>query len=245
MLFRSYPRDKQHVLFFRIIWRTYYLLRKVVPVQTFLKMLLNSIWTLNGLVWEQTRLYEKAANIEPKIDLLRPRNVLDATRLLLPSDRVCDFGGGLGDISDSLVQIGCNVVYCDTNPLFQKYVSERFSVFPNFGIAESTNVIEGKEGVFNLVILSHVLEHIDNPTEFLKNISKISRKIHIEVPDMSSDPLNFIRMKLELPVYKDDDHVIEMSLEYLKHLVEGSNFTIDSITSRDGCLVANATSMAF
>jgi len=245
MLFRSYPRKKQHTLFFRITWRTYYLLRRVVPVKKLLKVLLNSIWTLNGLVWEQTRLYEKSENAESKIDLLRPRNVLDATSNLIPPDRVCDFGGGLGDISDALVQIGCNVVYCDTNPLFQKYVSQRFSTFPNFRIAESERIVEGKEGTFNLFILSHVLEHIDNPTEFLANVSRISKTLHVEVPDLLSEPLNFIRMKLELPVYRDDDHVIEMSLEYLKDLIESSNFTIDSISSRDGCLVAKATSTVF
>jgi hypothetical protein len=49
-------------------------------------------------------------------------------------------------------------------------------------------------------------------------------------------------VKLGLPVYKDDDHVIEMSLDYLSNLIQDSNFSIESIVSRDACLVARARS---
>jgi hypothetical protein len=87
-----------------------------------------------------------------------------------------------------------------------------------------------------------VLEHIENPKDFLKTIGKTTDRIHIEVPDLASDPLNYIRVKLGLRVYKDDDHVIEMSLEFLRNLIQDSNFLVESILSRDACLVARAKS---
>jgi len=244
MLYRSYPREKSTPFFLRIIWRTYYLIRRIIPAKILLKTLLNTVWALNALSWEQTRLYEKTSDVESTVDVLRPRNVLDATTDLRSSDRICDFGGGLGDISNALIHVGCEVVYCDTNPMFQMYVKKRFADFPNFKIADSTDVLTGKAGLFELVVLSHVLEHIDNPVDFLKNIGKISKRIHIEVPDLTSDSLNFIRMQLDLPVYKDDDHVIEMSMEHLRNLIADSNFIVESIISRDGCLVARAKSNA-
>ena len=242
MLHRTYPREKHTPLSVRLIWRLYYQIRRVLPARTLLKMLLNSVWTLNALSWEQTRLYESSRARKSEVDILRPNNVANAADGLDKSHRVCDFGGGLGDISSELVKRGCDVVYCDTNPVFQKSVMEKFNSFPNFRMADSSALVKGQEGIFDLVILSHVLEHIENPTEFLNSIRKMAIRIHVEVPDLTADSLNFCRLELGLPVYRDDDHVIEMSLGYLKKLIEGSGFEIESIISRDGCLVARAKS---
>lgn len=206
---------------------------------------MHTIWTLNAITWEQARLYEKDSDLKLKVDLLRPRNVSDATSDLGVSDIVCDFGGGLGDISDALLKIGCKVVYCDTSSIFQKYVLQRFSSYSNFSIANPEDILEQRNEIFSLTIISHVLEHIDKPADFLRKISKSTKKLHIEVPDLNSDSLNFVRMELNLPVYKDDDYVTEMSLDYLRELIENSNFTVDSIVSRDSCLVARATSKSF
>jgi len=242
MTFRSYPREKNNSLAVRLTWRMYYLIRKSIPPKSLLKILLQSIWTLNAITWEQARLFEKDSGVSSKPDLLRPRNVSDAISGVGVSDLVCDFGGGLGDISDALRRIGCRVVYSDTILLFQENVSQRFINFPDFCVKSPYDVLEGKEGSFNLTILSHVLEHIDNPENFLNKIGKVSEKVHIEVPDLRSDSLNFVRMELNLPIYKDDDHVTEMSIDFLKELVENCNFTVDSIFSRDGCLVVKSTS---
>ena len=83
-----------------------------------------------------------------------------------------------------------------------------------------------------------MLEHIEKRKEFLKQISELSSKIHIEVPDLASDALNFIRLNLELPVHKDDDHVVEFTIETLECLLVDSGLIIESLKSRDGCLVA-------
>ena len=243
MTFRSYPREKDNSLAFRHTWRMYYLIRKLLPPKSLLKILLQSIWTLNAITWEQARFFERDSGVSSKPDLLRPRNVSDAISGVGVSDLVCDFGGGLGDISDALLRIGSRVVYCDTSILFQEHVSQRFINFPDFSVKSPQDVLEGREGRFNLTILSHVLEHIDSPADFLNKISKVSEKVHIEVPDLRSDSLNFVRMELDLPIYKDEDHVTEMSIDFLKELIENCNFTVDSIVSRDGCLVAKATSI--
>jgi hypothetical protein len=79
---------------------------------------------------------------------------------------------------------------------------------------------------------------VDERKEFLDQISELTSKIHIEVPDLASDALNFIRLKLGLQVHKDDDHVIEFTIETLEQILLDSGLIIESLRSRDGCLVA-------
>lgn len=205
-------------------------------------MLLNTVWALWRLSAEQTVFYEKRHVTEGKVDVLRPRNVSDAVRGMSAGRLVCDYGGGAGDISTALLNLDCKVVYCDTNPALEANILKRFADNPNFRVAESSDVIEGKAGKFDLIIMSHVLEHIENPRSFLETLGRATERIHIEVPDLAAEPLSYIRVKLGLPVYKDDDHIIEMSLEYLKKLIEDANYTIESIVSRDAALVARAKS---
>lgn len=242
MFFKEISRNKNTPMTLRIVWRIFYLLQKIISPERLLKILLNSVWALWRLSWEQTNIYEARHKSSGKIDILRPSNVADAIADVSIANRVCDFGGGAGDISQALLKLGCEVVYCDTNKDLEKSMLLRFGDNPRFSVADSKRVLCGDEGKFDLIILSHVLEHIENPTDFLKTMGKTTNRIHVEVPDLSSDPLNYIRVKLGLPVYKDDDHVIEMSLDYLSYLIQDSNFSIESIVSRDACLVARARS---
>jgi len=242
MFFKEISRKKNTPTTLRIVWRLFYLLQKIVSPERLLKILLNSVWALWRLSWEQTNIYEARHKSSGKIDILRPSNVADAIVGVSTANRVCDFGGGAGDISQALLKLGCEVVYCDTNKDLEQSMLMRFGDNPRFSVADSKQVLIGNQGKFDLVILSHVLEHIENPIDFLKTMGKTTNRIHIEVPDLSSDPLNYIRVKLDLPVYKDDDHVIEMSLDFLSSLIQDSNFSVESILSRDACLVARAKS---
>jgi SAM-dependent methyltransferase len=242
MFFKEISRRKNTPITLRIVWKLFYFLQKVVSPERLLRILLNTVWALWRLSWEQTNIYEARHKSSGKVDILRPSNVADATTGVSIANRVCDFGGGAGDISEALLKLGCEVVYCDTNKDLEQSMVIRFGNNPRFSVADSKQVLNGDQGKFDLVIFSHVLEHIENPRDFLKKIGKITERIHIEVPDLASDPLNYIRVKLGLRVYKDDDHVIEMSLEFLRNLIQDSNFLVESIVSRDACLVARAKS---
>ena len=238
MFFKQALREKNTPLVLRILWR---IINSFSGDKIFI-ILLNTVWALWRLSWEQTNIYEARQKTTGKIDILRPRNVSDAIKGMSQGDLVCDFGGGAGDITAALLSAGCQVVYCDTNSILESEMLERFGENPLFSVADSVAVIEGKVGEFDLVVMSHVLEHIENPRIFLETLGKTTKRIHIEVPDLASDPLNYIRIKLGLRVYKDDDHVIEMSLEYLEDLVKKSNYSIETLIARDACLVLRAKS---
>ena len=110
------------------------------------KFLVNAIWVLNAFAWEQARLFERTLSLDSKSDLMRPRNIGDATSDLGISDKVCDFGGGLGEISKALLERGCDVVYCDSNKKFENHVVQKFTGAANFSVADPIQVLGGNAG---------------------------------------------------------------------------------------------------
>ena len=84
------------------------------------------------------------------------------------------------------------------------------------------------------VILSNVLEHIENRTKFLKNIQKISKsKIFlIRVPNFERDWQIAMRKELGIYYFSDVDHKIEHTVEQLKNDIEKAGFIMkETITT--------------
>ena len=81
------------------------------------------------------------------------------------------------------------------------------------------------------VILSNILEHIENRTKFLRNIQKISNaKIFlIRVPNFERDWQIAMRKELGIYYFSDVDHKIEHTVEQLKTDIEKAGFTIKEI----------------
>jgi len=235
-------RVKNTPLSIRICWRLFYVLQRFIPARFILRFLLNLVWLLWRLSCEQTDILLREQKYAPGLDLLRPRNVEDAIDGCVKGDRVCDFGGGGGNITHALLQLGCDVVFSDIDPKVEAAALSRFGPSINFRVENPMRVVTGQTGNYDLIVMSHVLEHIEDPHEFLLTLSGVTKAIHIEVPDIASEPLNYVRELLGMRIYKDDDHIIEMSLEYLANLVSNSNFRITSIVSRDACLVVRAVS---
>ncbi len=237
MIEHSIPRKKLYPIGIRFGYRIYYLLRKVFPKKKLLIFLLRINWLTQRLSYEQTYLYEKDRSIVDS-EILRPNNIPDILHSTKPGDKVLDFGGGVGNVTRALLTQGCKVTYVDHSLSAQRQAELVFSKYDMFEIADPSDIFTIKNKKFDLVVLSHVLEHVDERKEFLEQISELTSKIHIEVPDLASDALNFIRLNLGLQVHKDDDHVIEFTIETLEQILLDSGLIIESLRSRDGCLVA-------
>lgn len=73
---------------------------------------------------------------------------------------------------------------------------------------------------FDVLILSHVLEHIDAPDHFLARVAGRFERIYIEVPDFDWTDLNAIRQaRGRKLIYMDDDHVTEFDRDELERLL--------------------------
>jgi len=232
----EFSREKKYSLRIRISYRFYYFARKLLNSEKFLTHLLDFTWLFQRIAQEQTYYHMKA--LQDTGDILRPRNLTDILESTAKGQKVLDFGGGTGVITHALLENGNSVVYLDHSQDASNSAETKFSNNPNFTLLLPENLLACANKSFDLVVLSHVLEHVQNRTSLLKELSQLTRKIHIEVPDYSSDPLNYARSILQLSVHKDDDHVVEFTIESLRSLLLEVDLIIEKIKVRDGCIVA-------
>ncbi|ETW91962.1 MAG: hypothetical protein ETSY2_55150, partial [Candidatus Entotheonella gemina] len=81
---------------------------------------------------------------------------------------------------------------------------------------------------FDVVVLSHVLEHLDNPQAFLSTLSQISKYFYIEVPDFESSHLNLYRSMIKTDLnYTDNDHVSEFDRRELADIIKQAGLAIE------------------
>ena len=93
----------------------------------------------------------------------------------------------------------------------------------------------------DVVILSNILEHISNRSEFLKNILKISsaKKILIRVPLFERDWQIPLRKEIGIYYFSDEDHKIEHTLEEFKYEIKLANLKIKEIYTLWGEIWSN------
>ena len=59
-------------------------------------------------------------------------------------------------------------------------------------------------------LCSHVVEHLDDPSDFLRKSKKLFKLIFFEVPDSDQSEHSYLRVLNGLdPIYSDDDHIWE------------------------------------
>lgn len=89
---------------------------------------------------------------------------------------------------------------------------------------------------FDTACLIHVLEHIDEPVEFLKSLSV--QTLIVEVPDFDSDILNYVRADLGVEFYSDADHVCEYTEALLRGHLERSEWKVIELRRSGGTISA-------
>lgn len=135
--------------------------------------------------------------------------------------------------SDRVLEIGC----ASGRVLSQVVASERVGVDCNEELIErgrrdhpQLTLIcgDGRDHVdagFDVLILSHVLEHVDRPEEFLRSIR--ASRIYVEVPDFDSTILNAVRLRRSRSwIYTDEDHVAEFDRDELEALFKSVGLDI-------------------
>ena len=213
------------------VWRVSYLIKRllvmILGVRLVTRLLLN-------LSWVSTRLaFESCADLF-RDDFRSQALGLDQNKMLeliSSTDTILDIGCGYGAWSEFLALHAKHVVGIDYDSNKIDYARKRKSNATFLLLDARSNLSE--LGNFDKILLSHVLEHIDKPSELLKELSKISKALIIEVPDRESNPLNWARVSLGLQYYTDADHVREFSRLELEKLLSDSGWH-DFDSSRSG-----------
>ena len=103
-----------------------------------------------------------------------------------------------------ILDIGCGytahknaTVICDVQDLSNFYKNKNF-------IKLDGKILPFKDDEFDFVIASHVLEHVEDVTTFIKELSRVSSKGYIELPTILEDNLVFENKK---------DHIWHMEFD--------------------------------
>lgn len=145
-----------------------------------------------------------------------------------PNYVVLDMGCGYGEIASMIADEAAIVVGVDHDR--DKIVSAQSAYKKknlSFFCLDAIEYLQTTDVRFDVLILSHVLEHIDEPEVFLRRFKKFFRYIYIEVPDFDATVLNHYRVDLDLMLkHTDNDHVTEFDRDELQELFQQCDLEI-------------------
>lgn len=175
-------------------------------------------------------------NIHPKHHIVRYEDwFIDQ---LKADDIVLEIGSHTGDMSRKIAPF-CKEVHAveKDRTLFLRALETNKLNNINFVNIDATELNLTNE--IDVVILSNVLEHINDRTAFLKKLKqrirwKASPKILIRVPLITRDWLACYKKELNVPYFLDPTHFIEYTEEELQEELTSANLKIQSFTVRFG-----------
>ncbi len=97
---------------------------------------------------------------------------------------------------------------------------------------DATNYMFDKK--FNVIILSNVLEHINDRISFLKKIKQLGNKFLIRVPMLNRDWLVLYKKEFKIEYRLDKTHYIEYTIEDLTAELEKAGLKINNYSIQFG-----------
>lgn len=131
------------------------------------------------------------------------------------NDIVLDIGCGNGALTYDIAKKAKNVIGIDLNKNNIAIAKEKYPA-PNteYIVGDVTGELPNKK--FDVVILSNVLEHIENRVEFLKKIKDLAPKILIRVPMFNRDWITLYKKELGIEWRLDSTHFTEYRIFFRK-----------------------------
>lgn len=128
------------------------------------------------------------------------------------TDRVLDIGCGNGELAYDVSKKAASVTAIDIDPAkiavaTKQYVGSNIT----YRVADATKDLSTE--VFDVVILSNVLEHIEHRVEFLRSIKPLAKKFLIRVPMFDRDWIPLYKKELGLEWRLDLTHYTEFTKE--------------------------------
>ena len=216
-----FTRNKPKSFLLRIL----YFLNRIIKIsdKQKLNIYLDLAWIFHRLSHETAIKYysSKGMSINRKINVFL-LNKIHADYSIL------DLGCNLGEISFELAKVASHVIGIDQNEVAIKIAKSKYKL-PNleFLNEEAFSYLSENGKKMDVLILSHILEHLDNPAEFILKFKSYFKLVYVEVPDLEATVLNRYRIDLNANFrYMDDDHLVEFDREDLKKFLSNSGLTI-------------------
>ena len=198
------PRKKPKHLLLSIIYR----LQKLLPMSTKrkLELFLDLEWIFDRLAMESSFKYYSTKD--------HPFRRF-AKEFLLHRIRgehvVLDIGCHQGHITAMVATKARTVVGVDHDSAAIDAAKRLYTATNlTFLHMDAMTYLQGNSMKFDVLIMSHILEHLDSPEQLLSDFKQYFDQIYIELPDFDKTYLNHYRKDLGMPlIYTDDDHVSE------------------------------------
>lgn len=205
-------REKPRRLFQSVIYR---FIKLPLSKKTKLKLFLDLEWMFNRLSNEISfNIYEHHKH---PWKIQASAFILD---FIEPEHNVLDLGCGNGEIAYLIAGKAKKVVGIDHNQVKLNGAQKNYSRENlSFLCMDVIEYLKNTDETFDVLILSHILEHIDEPEDFLEKFKGFFRYIYIEVPDFDATILNHYRQDFDLElIHTDNDHVREFDRYELQEL---------------------------
>ncbi len=145
-----------------------------------------------------------------------------------PNEVVLDLGCGNGLVALDVAKKAKEVVGVDLNENSIRNASKNKQKFQKDNITfitgDATNFNFDKK--FDKIILSNVLEHIENRKDFLIRIKDLSSVILLRVPMINRDWVTLYKKELGMEYRLDKTHYIEYTLESLTRELQAAKWTL-------------------
>lgn len=225
------PRVKNIPLFLKIV----YAMDKIALLNNTwkFKFFLNCEWIFDRLSHEYSF---KILNIDT-----HPVRVYTKKYLLSKIEKkmnVLDLGCHEGKMSNYLADHTKMVVGIDNNKEAIQFAQKQFKKDNlQFVHADALDFLKTTKEKFDVLILSHILEHLDEPMQFLNVFAPFFQYIYIELPDFDKTNLNNYRKLLNMNlIYTDMDHVSEFDRDELDDILKQCGLKIEEASHRYGLL---------
>src|SRR3954453_8029695 len=198
------PRRKRRSVAISLLYRLTRLARAIGLEAAAHRFFLFGAWVFWRLAYEFS-----AARIGPDFEnAARGITAEFLRRHVPPGGVVLDFGCGGGRLSRLAASFSAHVYGVDQSAANIE-AAKRAGVPANveYTLGDGRDVLAARH--YDVVLLVHVLEHIDDGDALLRTMRDRAARIVVEVPNFEADPLNAVRFAARLPFYCDADHVRE------------------------------------
>lgn len=146
---------------------------------------------------------------------------------ILATDNVLDVGCGNGNVAFSIAQKANSVVAVDIKEQNITYAKKHFlKENLEFLVGDVLNFNFGRK--FEILVLSNVLEHIEDRVAFLKRLHLVSDKILLRVPLLDRDWLTVYKKERNMEYRLDPTHFTEYTLTSLGDELVCAGWCIDT-----------------
>lgn len=149
------------------------------------------------------------------------------------NDRVLDIGCGNGSLAKDVAQYAKTVTGVEIDQkLVEKAGRQNLASNLEYRCADATKDLSNEK--FDVIIMSNVLEHINDRVNFLKRIRPLADKFLFRVPMIDREWVTLYKKELGLDYRLDTTHFTEFTLAQFKEEFEQAGYKIENYSVQFG-----------